>query len=136
MGWYTFALWYALTHSVTYIFAGSFTVIRVVLALLHICLILSLIFNRIVFVILAVILLAAIFLFTRWILSDMDDGPWTYKSAYRPKPATIFDGMSPEEAKKKYRQLMKECHPDNIGGDLEKAQTISAEYEMFQKANM
>lgn len=42
----------------------------------------------------------------------------------------IFAGMSPEEAKEKYRELLKKYHPDNLEtGDAEKAKDIIAQYE-------
>ncbi len=43
----------------------------------------------------------------------------------------FFDGMSLEEAKKEYRNLMKKYHPDNVGGDLEMTQRISAAYSQY-----
>lgn len=36
-----------------------------------------------------------------------------------------------EEAKKEYRRLMKQYHPDNAGGDLEMFQKISAAYNQY-----
>lgn len=47
----------------------------------------------------------------------------------------FFEGMTVEMAKKEYRRLMKEYHPDNGGGNLEMAQEISAAYRQFQMKN-
>ena len=43
----------------------------------------------------------------------------------------IFDGLSIEESKKKFKQLMKKYHPDNKGGDAEKAKAINHAYERY-----
>lgn len=43
----------------------------------------------------------------------------------------FFDGMTVEEAKKEYRRLMKQYHPDNINGDAEMSKRVSAAYSQF-----
>ena len=53
-----------------------------------------------------------------------------YKSNYSQK-IPFFDGMSVEEAKREYRKLMKQYHPDNANGDAEMAKQISAAYSQF-----
>ncbi|MFI3202158.1 MAG: hypothetical protein R3Y54_11675 [Eubacteriales bacterium] len=45
----------------------------------------------------------------------------------------LFQGLSDEEAKKKYRALMKEYHPDQ-GGDVEMAKKITASYKESAKS--
>lgn len=46
------------------------------------------------------------------------------------KEENIFAGLSPDEAKDKYRDLLKMYHPDNLEtGDAEKAKEIIAQYE-------
>lgn len=51
-------------------------------------------------------------------------------AAEEPKEENIFAGLSPEEAKDKYRDLLKKYHPDNLEtGDAEKAKEIIAQYE-------
>ena len=43
-----------------------------------------------------------------------------------------FDGLSIEDANKKFKQLMKKYHPDNAGGDVEKAKVINLAYEKYR----
>lgn len=43
----------------------------------------------------------------------------------------FFDGMTVEEAKKEYRKLMKQYHPDNVNGDAEMSKRVSAAYSQF-----
>lgn len=43
----------------------------------------------------------------------------------------FFDGMTVEEAKKEYRKLMKQYHPDNSNGDEEMSKRVSAAYIQF-----
>lgn len=43
----------------------------------------------------------------------------------------FFDGMTVEEAKREYRKLMKQYHPDNINGDAEMSKRVSAAYSQF-----
>lgn len=43
----------------------------------------------------------------------------------------FFEGMSVEDAKKEYRKLMKQYHPDNANGDAEMSKKISAAYTQF-----
>lgn len=43
----------------------------------------------------------------------------------------FFDGMTVEEAKKEYRKLMKQYHPDNINGDAEMSKRVSVAYSQF-----
>ncbi len=51
----------------------------------------------------------------------------------KPKKNTnIFAGLSPEEARRLYRKLMKELHPDN-GGDLDKCRKINTDYDKYKK---
>ena len=46
----------------------------------------------------------------------------------------LFDGMTMNEAKKEYRRLMKQVHPDNAGGgDPEMAKKISEAYNNYRK---
>lgn len=44
----------------------------------------------------------------------------------------FFDGMSVEDAKREYRRLMKQYHPDNNGGDGEMAQKVSAAFNQYK----
>lgn len=48
------------------------------------------------------------------------------------KSYQFFAGMTPDQAKKEYHRLMKQYHPDNLGGDLEMSQQISEEYRRFR----
>lgn len=52
--------------------------------------------------------------------------------SFKPKSG-IFDGLTPEEAKRKYRQLIKQYHPDNYNGDNSMAQKIISEYNTYCK---
>lgn len=47
----------------------------------------------------------------------------------------FFDGMTIEEAKKEYRKLMKQYHPDNSNGDEEMSKKVSAAYAQFCAAH-
>ena len=53
-----------------------------------------------------------------------------YKSHYSQR-IPFFDGLSAEEAKREYRKLMKQYHPDNANGDAEMSKQISAAYSQF-----
>lgn len=53
-----------------------------------------------------------------------------YKSNYNQR-IPFFDGMSVEEAKREYRKLMKQYHPDNANNDAEMSKQISAAYSQF-----
>lgn len=52
-------------------------------------------------------------------------------ATYRKTTIPFFEGMSADEAKKEYRELMKCYHPDNVGGSLEMTQRISEAYSKY-----
>lgn len=45
----------------------------------------------------------------------------------------LFEGLDPEAAKRKYRELLKKYHPDNMNGDTEKTTKIINEYRNYSK---
>ena len=48
----------------------------------------------------------------------------------------IFAGLSMADAKKKYRELLKQYHPDNVSaGDEDVAKQIIEDYQRYQKAH-
>lgn len=48
----------------------------------------------------------------------------------------LFAGMTEADAKREYRKLMREYHPDNtVTGDKEMAQKIQADYESYKLQN-
>ncbi len=55
-----------------------------------------------------------------------------YEKYIKHMTSNIFSGLSPEEARRKYRRLMKEMHPDN-NGDPDKCRKINAEYDSYKK---
>jgi len=59
--------------------------------------------------------------------SNSNDYKRTNKTTRNP----FFDGMTFEEAKKEYRNLMKRYHPDNKDGSLEMTQKIAEAYSNF-----
>ena len=60
------------------------------------------------------------------------NGYWEY---FARKKDIFFAGMSKTEAKKEYRRLMKQYHPDNAGGDTEMTKRISEAYNEYKEAN-
>ena len=54
------------------------------------------------------------------------------EQSFARKSYRFFAGMTPDQAKKEYHRLMKQYHPDNLGGDLEMSQQISEEYRRFR----
>lgn len=44
---------------------------------------------------------------------------------------SFFAGLTPEEARKEYRRLLKVYHPDNNGGSTEMTLRINADYEQY-----
>lgn len=127
------------TESVKYIVKGSSVFFRVAIAGIYIGAILGLFINP--FTRLAVLgiilLLDTIFSLNMVRYSEDFDferksGTYERESAHRETAhSSFFEGMSIEDAKKEYRKLMKQYHPDNEGGDLEMSQKISEDYRRF-----
>ncbi len=46
-----------------------------------------------------------------------------------------FDGLTKQEAKEKYRELLKKYHPDNEDGDIDKTRAIITAYRRYRAAN-
>ena len=54
------------------------------------------------------------------------------EQSFARKSYQFFAGMTPDQAKKEYHRLMKQYHPDNLGGDLEMSQLVSEEYRRLR----
>ena len=70
---------------------------------------------------------------------DPKDDEWYWEQSQRVDTTysgSTYSGMTIDMARKKYRSLMKQYHPDNPGGSEEKSKEITAEFEQFKKATM
>ena len=63
---------------------------------------------------------------------EKQDSDWD-RTEDSPSKGSLFEGLSPDMAKKEFRRLMKLYHPDNPGGDPETAKMVVSEYEYFTK---
>lgn len=55
-----------------------------------------------------------------------------HRNTIRNPDLNIFFGLNSEEARRKYRKLMKEFHPDN-GGDIDKCRKLNTDYDKYKK---
>jgi hypothetical protein len=128
----------AVYESIKYIFRGSSFAGKVVLVGLYSGVISIGVFepNALLIVLGIVILIDALFAAYMVLHSDSASTKQKGNSAETKKTqGGFFDGMNLEDAKKEYRKLMKQYHPDNNGGDLEMAQIISEAYRQFCVVN-
>ena len=119
---------------VAYIFRGERKALRITAAVAFSLLALLIVMNPYVLFILAgvilfVTVLMHILVAKKEKFSSNDEYSGERKTTY--SRDGIFSGLTLEEAKKKYRSLMKQYHPDNMGGDLEKSKEISLAYHEF-----
>ena len=127
-------IYMAVSESIKYVFRGSYLVGKATLVGLYIGVISLGIFkpNALIIVLGIVVFLDA--LFSAYMVHN-SDGASTEQRGNSAEPTKtqrgFFDGMNLEDAKKEYRKLMKQYHPDNNGGDLEMAQIISEAYRQF-----
>lgn len=121
----------SLVASIKCIIKGESLAVRMVIALCHAGLISAAVFKPIVFFFLLVIILVAELAFSIYTIAleekldysaeDTENEEYSVKGSF-------FAGMTLEDAKREYRRLMKQYHPDNQGGNLEMTKIISEAY--------
>ncbi|MCR5311167.1 MAG: J domain-containing protein [Lachnospiraceae bacterium] len=128
---YVFSVIYSAFMTVKYVIVGKRILGRLaILALIAGMVALGIFVRPAFFVVLG--LVALFFVFTTiYILVHWDNhslGTECEEPTIKSKVSAFFAGMTKEQAKREYRRLMKEYHPDNENGDLEMSQKISEEY--------
>ncbi len=128
----------AVCESIKYIFCGSSVIGKAVLVGLYGGIVSLGIFKPNVLVIVLGVVILVDALFSAYMVCHSDSESTEQSRNYAESAKTqgeFFDGMNLEDAKKEYRKLMKQYHPDNNGGDLEMAQIISEAYRQFCVVN-
>ena len=124
-----------LVESIKYVIKGKSIIGRIAIVLSYAGLVTAAVFKTIVFFILLAIILIADLGFS--VFTAVQDGNADYSSeSTRTEEKTVngsfFTGMTLEDAKREYRRLMKQYHPDNQGGDLKMTKIISEAYREYQ----
>ena len=131
-----FALLFFLASSIKYVILGEKVLLKPVILAGYAVLIWSGLRHPVLFAVLLGIILAVAFLFASLMVfyngtESEEKNACTHTGSRIP----FFEGMTAEMAKKEYRRLMKEYHPDNAGGDVAMTQKVIAAYQRYQMVN-
>ncbi len=146
IGYFLFLLVLTVIESVKYIATGKSILGKLAIIAGYFGLIITAIFTPVMFVILLGIVLVGELVFTLTFIksgyssmdskeqqNDRDDEE--YSKHYHNNEIDqdcFFVGLTMEEAKKEYRRLMKQYHPDNEGGSLEITQRVATAYDHYK----
>ncbi len=146
IGYFMFLLVLTVIESVKYIATGKSILGKLAIIAGYSGLIIAAIFTPVLFDILLGIVLAGELIFTLTFIKSgysgkdskdhqngRDDEKY-YRRYHNDEldQDCFFAGMTMEEAKREYRRLMKQYHPDNEGGSLEVTQKISTAYSQYR----
>ena len=138
MGYFFFIIILGVIYSIKYVITGKSIISKMAILGIYAGLIASLIYNPMIFMIVAGIIVMVDILLSISMINnkgEKDNKSFDNYKSYKKSANPLFDGMSLEEAKKEYRQLMKKYHPDNINGNLEMSQKIVKAYGDYCIAN-
>ena len=120
-------------YSIKYIFTGGSKLLRILDFVGYGILIWTAIYAKsvaLVLIVLFVLLESVVVIYTMKNNRTTDEeGNNTY--SHVGKVSSFFAGMDADMAKKTYRKLLKQYHPDNAEGDLETTQKIIEDYQNY-----
>jgi len=136
--YFVFCAVLAVVESIKYVFTGKRILGKLGIIGLYAGYVLLALYKPVIFVVMLALLVLIDLLVVIYMTKSMDSDTKGTSSEdsngyrrYSRQKIPFFDGLSLEEAKKEYRRLMKQYHPDNAGGDLEMSQKISAAYNQY-----
>lgn len=103
-------------------------------------LIVSFFLNKVIFFILVGCIVAFLVICAVWIVIPPRSNHSLGQSVETPtmkdriRNHFIFRGLAPDDAKKRYRELQKQYHPDNASGDAEMSREINDQYREYCEA--
>ena len=130
LGYWCFILGYSIYASLKYIITGSSVLGKVLCGCIYAGFVSAFLFWRSGFWIL--LILYGVVSLVGSVLMRIDELKTGQSIDGNDKSKSLFYGLSERDAKTKYRNLMKQYHPDNQGGNLEAAKRINREYELYQ----